>query len=259
MDAVLAAPGWLGRAGLRWLGDGGRSARFLLAAAVGAVRRPFRLHLISEQVLFVGQRSLGVVVLTAAFAGLVLTLQGYNALVRFGSEIYLGPLVALSLVRELGPVLAALMVTARAGSSMAATIGGMRVTEQIDALEVMAVPPIPYLVSPRLVASILVMPLLAAIFDLTGIFVAKAYGEWVLGIDADLFMASVRAAVEWSDVRIGALKAVAFGALVAWRACYFGYCAEHGAKGVGQATTRAVVSTAVAILAVDYLMTALLS
>lgn len=216
------------------------------------------MKLVVEQIHFIGNRSVVIVVLTSAFTGLVLTLQGFNALLRFGAEGMVGALVALSLVRELAPVLAALMITARAGSAMAATLGNMRVTDQLDALQTMAIDPMSYVVVPRLWSSILVVPLLTSLFTLSGLLVAQLFAVHVLGLDRATFGASVRDAIEWSDVREGLVKSAVFSVLLAWIATYRGYHASGGAKGVGQATTRAVVETSVLVLGLDYVLTALL-
>jgi phospholipid/cholesterol/gamma-HCH transport system permease protein len=207
----------------------------------------------------VGARSAGVVALSAVFTGLVLALQGYNVLVRFGSENLVGSLVALSLTRELAPVLTALMVTARAGSAMAATIGNMAVTEQIDALKSLAIDPIQYLAVPRLIASVIALPLLTASFSLAGIAAAYLFGVSVLGLDGLAFMSNVRSSVEWSDVSIGLWKAMIFGALIAWISTFQGFRTTGGARGVGRSTSRTVVECAVLILCGDYVVTALLS
>ncbi len=235
----------------------GRASIFLLRSVRCVGARPFRGMELLDQAHFVGNRSVTVVALTSAFTGMVLSLQGYNALARFGSESLVGSLVALSLIRELAPVLAALMVTARAGSAITATLGNMRVGEQIDALRSLAVDPVQYLVSPRLAASVVVVPMLTAMFSLVGIGAAYVYAVGVLRLDGGQFVASVRDSVEWSDVSGGLVKSIVFGILIAWIASYFGFFTEGGAKGVGTATTRAVVSTAVAILVGDYVMTAL--
>ena len=221
-------------------------------------QRPRRPRLILDHLYFIGNRSIGIILLTAGFTGMVLMLQSHHALSRFGSELYLGPLVALSLIRELGPVLGALLVTARVGSAVAATIASMRVSEQIDALETMSVDPIPYLASTRLVAALVAVPLLTAIFDLAGIGAAHALGVAVLRIDGGTFISSVKEAVEWSDVSAGLWKSLLFAVLIAWVACYRGFVAIGGAAGIGQATTRAVVTTSVLVLVGDYVMTALL-
>jgi phospholipid/cholesterol/gamma-HCH transport system permease protein len=250
--------GRLGRGALRFAGDVGRLTLFAGASLDCLRRRPFRGLQMVSQFEFVGARSTVVVVLSSAFTGLVLALQGYNVLVRFGSEDLVGSLVALSLTRELAPVLTAIMVTARAGSAMAATLGNMAVTEQIDAIRSLAINPISYLVSPRLVATVLALPLLTAVFSVTGIGAAYLLGVSVLGLDGLAFMSNLRRSVEWSDVAVGLEKAVVFGALVAWISTFRGFHTRGGAAGVGQATTRAVVDSAVVILSGDYVMTALL-
>jgi phospholipid/cholesterol/gamma-HCH transport system permease protein len=166
--------------------------------------------------------------------------------------------VALSLTRELSPVLAALMVTARAGSAITATLGNMRIADQIDAIRAMAVDPIQYLVSPRIVAAVAVIPLLTAIFSLVGIGSGYLLAVSMLRLDGGQFLSSVRESVEWSDVSAGIQKSLVFAVLVAWLAAYYGFHARGGAKGVGVATTEAVVASSVVILVSDYVMTALL-
>jgi phospholipid/cholesterol/gamma-HCH transport system permease protein len=250
--------GRLGRLALEAMGSLGRQCLFLGSALGQVVRPPFRPFMLLEQVHFIGNRSLSIIVLTSAFTGLVLALQGYNALSRFGADEMVGALVALSLTRELAPVLAALMVTARAGSAIAATIGTMRVTEQIDALEAMAIDPIDYLVTPRLLAGLIAVPMLTAIFTLVGLGVAQLFTGHVLGLDASKFASSAFEAVEWEDASAGLYKSVVFAVFIVWVAAYRGYFASGGALGVGRATTRAVVETSVLILAADYVMTALM-
>jgi phospholipid/cholesterol/gamma-HCH transport system permease protein len=257
--AALNPFGRVGRASLRFLGDAGRMSAFLGTTLARVPRRPFRPIQLVAQIEFVGARSMGVVVLSAVFTGLVLALQGYNVLVRFGSSNLVGSLVALSLTRELAPVLAGLMVTARAGSAMAATIGNMAVTEQLDALKSLAVDPVHYLAVPRLLALVLAMPILVAVFSLTGIFAAYLFGVSVLGLDGLAFMSNVRSSVEWPDVSIGLWKSLIFGALIAWIATFRGFATVGGAIGVGRSTSRTVVECAVLILCGDYIVTALLS
>ncbi|MCA9551393.1 MAG: ABC transporter permease [Myxococcales bacterium] len=254
----LAGPGVAGRRTLALVAGVGRSALFLGATLRRMFARPFRGRLVLQHMRFIGNRSVGIVLLTSTFTGMVLVLQGHNALSRFGSEIYLGPLVALSLIRELGPVLAALMVTARAGSAIAATIAGMRVTEQIDALEVMAVDSVQYLASTRMLAALLVVPMLTAFFNLAGIAAAHTFGVSVLGIDGGTFMASIRDSVELSDVNVGVVKSLLFAIFIAWVSTDQGYHATRGAEGIGRATTTSVVVVSVLVLAGDYVMTALL-
>jgi phospholipid/cholesterol/gamma-HCH transport system permease protein len=187
-----------------------------------------RIAMVVEQIHFIGNRSLVIVALTSSFTGLVLALQGYNALVRFGAQQMVGALVALSLTRELAPVLAALMVTARAGSAIAATIGTMRVTEQIDALETMAIDPIDYLVTPRFLAGLIAVPMLTAFFSLVGLFVAQGFSAAVLGLDPAQFASSAFEAVDWSDASAGIYKSVVFAVFIVWVATYRGYFAEGG-------------------------------
>ena len=234
-------------------------ALFLGSAVARTFRRPFRPFEIVSQLEFIGARSVGVVVLSAIFTGLVLALQGYSVLVRFGSQNLVGSLVALSLTRELAPVLTALMVTARAGSAMTATIGNMAVTEQLDALKSVAVDPQQYLAGPRLVASVIALPLLTAIFSFAGVAAAYVFSVSVLGLDGLAFMSNVRSSVHWGDVSIGLWKGLIFGAVIAWIATFRGFHTSGGARGVGLSTSRTVVETAVLILCGDYVVTALLS
>jgi len=254
--------GSVGRGFFRLLGDvlghSGRLTIFLGATVARLFHGRLRGRELVSQLSFVGAGSVGVVTLSAIFTGLVLALQGYYALVRFGSENLVGSLVALSLTRELGPVLTALMVTARAGSAMTATIGNMAVTEQIDALDSLAVDPLSYLVLPRLLATVAALPLLAALFSVSGIAAAYLLGVNVLGLDGLAFMSNVRSSVEWKDVSVGLCKALVFGVVIAWIATFRGRETRGGALGVGRATSRTVVETAVLILCGDYVMTALL-
>lgn len=255
---VSRPPGWVGRRAIAITAETGRAAIFLVTAFTKVARRPVRPRLYLEHIRFVGSRSMVVVLLTSAFTGMVLTLQGYLALVRFGSESQVGALVALSLVRELAPVLAGLMVTARAGSAIAATLGNMRMTEQIDALEAMSIDARHYLVTPRLIAALIAVPMLTAMFSLFGLLCAYLFGAGALGLDAGVFASGARAAVEWSDVTESLWKSLAFAVLIVWIATFRGFHASGGATGVGRATTRAVVEASVAILIVDYMLTALL-
>jgi phospholipid/cholesterol/gamma-HCH transport system permease protein len=255
----LRGLGRLGRGLFRFVAEAGRMGLFLGNALARSFRRPFRPFEIVAQIEFIGARSVGVVVLSAIFTGLVLALQGYNVLVRFGSENLVGSLVALSLSRELAPVLTALMVTARAGSATTATIGNMVVTEQVDALKSLAVDPPQYLVAPRLLASVIALPLLTAIFSVAGIVAAYVFGVTVLGLDGLAFISNVRSSVKWPDVSIGLWKGLIFGAVIAWIATFRGFHTSGGARGVGLATSRTVVETAVLILCGDYVATALLS
>lgn len=258
MQLVTPLLGSVGRRTLSTAGRLGKMTLFLGSATLRFASRPFRGVELLEQMRFIGNRSLSIVCLTSAFTGMVLALQGYSALVRFGSETLVGSLVALSLTRELAPVLAALMVTARAGSAITATLGNLRVGEQIDAMRSMAVDPLQYFVSPRLVAAVTVIPLLTAMFSLVGIGAAYLLSISILHLDGGQFLGSVRDSADWSDVSGGIWKSLVFAVFVAWICSYYGFHAQGGAKGVGVATTQAVVATSVVILVSDYVMTALL-
>lgn len=248
----------VGRLALYLIGEMGRMLLFVLAAFGWLFRPPFRPFLILKQLNFIGFKSTFVVVLTAAFTGMVLGLQGYYTLRKFGSEAVLGTAVSLSIIRELGPVLASLMVTARAGSAMTAEIGIMRITEQIDALETMAINPLQYLIAPKLVAGLIGVPLLVAIFDVVGIYGGYLVGVELLGVNAGSYWSSIDSAVEWRDVYGGILKSISFGLIVCWVCCYKGYYTRMSAEGLGRATTEAVVLSSVLILVWDYFLTSVL-
>jgi len=236
----------------------GRMLIFLVATFAWLFRPPLRPFQILKQLHFIGFKSTFVVVLTAAFTGMVLGLQGYYTLRKFGSEAVLGSVVALSLIRELGPVLASLMVTARAGSAMTAEIGIMRITEQIDALDTMAVNSLQYLISPKLVAGLIGVPLLVAIADVVGIYGGYLIGVNLLGGNSGSYWSSIESAVEWKDVYGGILKSISFGLIVSWVCCYKGYNTRLSAEGLGAATTEAVVLSSVLILVWDYFLTSVL-
>ncbi|AEH45048.1 protein of unknown function DUF140 [Thermodesulfatator indicus DSM 15286] len=248
----------LGKFFLQLLEEMGGMALMFFKALAYTFRPPFRLKLLFKQMEFVGVKSTLVVVLTGLFSGMVLALQGYYGFKKFGGETLLGATVALSLLRELGPVLTGLMVTARAGSAMAAEIGTMRVTEQIDALEVMAINPVHYLVVPRIWAAILMVPLLTVLADVVGIAGGYFVGVGLLNIDAGIYIAKMRELVDFSDIANGLYKAFIFGAILATVGCYKGYNARGGAEGVGKATTQAVVISSISILVADYILTSLL-
>lgn len=221
-------------------------------------RRPFRGGQMLAQMEFIGVQSLFIVGLTGLFSGMVVALQTTYALRNFSAEGRVGGLVAVSLTREVAPVFAAIMVTARAGSAMAAELGNMRVTEQIDAITTMGVSAMQYLLSPRLLASVLMVPLLCVLYAAVGMGGAYLVAvEW-LGGDPGVFAQSVRDITVVEDIRMGVIKATVFGFLIAAIANRHGFHAAGGAKGVGLATTRAVVETCVAILVVNYLLTQLL-
>lgn len=242
-----------------WLvGEMGRMMVFLLSTVAWMLRPPFRLMQLLKQIHFIGVKSLFVIVLTGAFTGMVLGLQGYYSLRKFGAEGLLGSAVALSIIRELGPVLSALMVTGRAGSAMTAEIGIMRITEQIDALDTMAVSPMQYLIAPKVLASVLIMPLLGSIFDVIGIYGGYLVGVELLGVSSGGYTGSMESSVEWKDVYGGLLKSLSFGLIVSWVCTYKGYNTTMSAEGLGTATTEAVVLSSVLILIWDYFLTSVL-
>lgn len=248
----------LGSISLLGLRNTGRLGLFLAQAFLYAVTPPLKFSRILQQIQFIGFQSTFVIFLTGAFTGMVLGIQGFYTLNRFGSTGLLGPMVALSLIKELGPVLSALMVTGRAGSAMTAEIGIMRITEQIDALTVMGLNPFRYLIVPKLLAGIVAVPLLAAIFNVVGIFGGYLVGGKLLGVSKGIYFGEMAHYVDMGDVLGGVYKSLSFGALISWVCCYKGYYTGFGAEGVGRATTQAVVLSSVLILVWDYFMTSLL-
>ena len=236
----------------------GQFVMFLLGAVFYMFVPPFKPRLWIRQIRAIGADSLFLIILIGGFTGMVLGLQGYNTLRRFGSEGALGAVVALVLVRELGPVLAALMIAARAGSAMAAELGSMQSTEQIDALTVMAINPVQYLVSPRVLAGVVSFPLLTSIFDVIGIWGGYMIGVGLMGPPSGAYFNRIAATMTGHDIATGLYKALVFGVIVMWVCCYKGYHAERMATGVSRATTEAVVLSSVLILAWDYFLTSIL-
>lgn len=247
-----------GRVIIRQIEEVGRIWLFLWETVRVCVTPPLRWRLLMQQMEFVGVRSLSVVVLTGSFTGMVLALQGYTGFRRFGAEGLVGTTVALAMTRELGPVLTSLMVTARAGSAMAAELGTMRVTEQIDGLTVMAVDPIRYLIVPRILAGLAMVPVLTVISDLVGIVGGYFVGVKLLGIDSGTYINNTVKYLEMSDIYNGLIKAACFGLILAAIGCYKGFTTSGGAQGVGRATTEAVVLASVLILINDYFLTAIM-
>ena len=232
----------------------GRFGTFLAGALVVILTPPFKFWAFIDRINYIGFRSLLIILLTGGFTGMVLGLQVYLTLVRFGSEAFLGPAVALSLIRELGPVLAALMVTGRAGSALTAEIGIMRITEQIDALTVMALNPVRYIVAPSLLAGLVTFPAMTAIFDTVGIFGGYLVGVELLGLSEGTYFGEMQTFVDMSDIMTGFWKSLSFGVIVTWVCTYKGFNVGHGAEGVAKATTDAVVLSSVLILVWDYFM-----
>jgi phospholipid/cholesterol/gamma-HCH transport system permease protein len=248
----------IGRTALQQLTSMGRMFLFLLSAFAWVFRPPQRLRLIVYHVRTIGVDSLSVVILSGVFTGMVMGLQGYYSLRKFNAESFLGSVVALGLLRELGPVLSAFMVTGRTGSAMAAELASMRVSEQIDALYSMAVNPVQYLVSPRLIAGLFSMPLLTAIFDVVGIYGAYLIGVGLLGVSSGSYFAGMESSVVFKDVWSGLLKSVCFGLIITWVCCFKGFHASPSAIGVGEATTESVVLCFVLILVWDYFLTSVM-
>jgi phospholipid/cholesterol/gamma-HCH transport system permease protein len=234
----------------------GRMLLLLVDTIRWSLYPPFRMDLLFQQMERVGVRSVLVVILTGAFTGMVLALQSFYATRSFGAETMVGVAVALSMTRELGPVLTSFMVTGRAGSAMAAEIGTMRVTEQIDALSAMAVNPIKYLIVPRVLASIVVVPILTVIADFVGIAGGYFSGVIILRINAGAYVANMEKYVELNDIYHGIIKAAVFGLILSVIGCYKGYTTSGGAEGVGKATTQSVVLATITILMANYLLTA---
>jgi len=260
---LLAWPfAFIGRKAVDLVNNLGAAAIFL-AKAFLMIFRVRQIPGIIQQVYYIGARSITIIMLVGFFTGMVLGLQSYHALVKFGAEGALGTLVALSLIRELGPVLTAIMITARAGSAMTAEIGIQRISEQIDALDTMRIDPLRFLISPRIAASIISFPLLTAIFDLIGILGGFLSGCVLLGVNAGTYFHRVQSSVEMKDITDGFIKALVFAVIVTVVCCYQGYFTHmrtdsYGAKGVSLSTTSAVVLSCVLILVADYVVTSFL-
>lgn len=237
---------------------------FLVQALVRGLWPPYRLYPISKQIHFIGARSWFVIVVAGAFVGMVVALQFHDTLVRFGSVGLLGSAVGLSIIRELGPVLTALMVIGRAGSAICAEIAIMRCDEQIDALECMSIDPLKFLIAPKIIAGILCVPLLTAIFDVVGIMGGYLVGVGLFEISAGAYFQGMYDSVLMSDVRMGLVKSVVFGLLIVWICTAKGYFmhldrnAAFGAEGVSRVTTSAVVVASIAVLCADYLLSSIL-
>ncbi|MDC0864940.1 ABC transporter permease [Rickettsiaceae bacterium] len=230
---------------------------FTYKALLGIFKRPFYLNLVFRQLIVIGYFSLPVVAMTAFFSGAVLALQSYTGFSRFSAESSIATVVVLSITRELGPVLAGLMVAGRVGASIAAEIGTMRVTEQIDALFVLSTDPIKYLVVPRVLAAVITLPILVLIGDIIGVMGGYLISTYKLGFNGAAYMTSTVKYLESIDVISGLVKAAIFGFIIAIMSCYHGYYSDKGAKGVGLATTSAVVSSSILILISNYLVTEL--
>ena len=263
MNVIILFLSYIGRIFILLAHELGSTFLFFLTGFLNIFTYPFQFKKIIQQVYFIGAKSFFVIVFIGLFTGMVLGLQGYYALSMVGSEGFLGSGIALSLIRELGPALGSIMVIGRAGSSMAAEIGIMRITEQIDALYTMDINPVKYLFSPRIVASLISFPILISLFDIVGIFGGYLTGVVLLGVDPGSFISRMITMVKMDDILGGYYKAFIFGALVVTICCYQGYFVHtrkegFGARGVSFATTSAVVISCVTVLVADYVITSLL-
>src|SRR5687768_9302820 len=237
----------------------GYATRFFLAVLIYSGTSFLRFRLIVREIYFAGVLSLIIIAVSGFFVGMVLGMQGYETLVRYGSADAVGTLVALSLTRELGPVVAGLLFASRAGSAITAEIGLMKTTEQLSAMEMMAVDPVARVVAPRFWGGVISMPLLAALFSAMGVFGGYLVGVQLIGVDAGAFWSQMQAAVDLrNDILNGVYKSIVFGIAVTWIAVFEGYDAVPTAEGVSRATTRPVVTSSLAILALDFVLTALM-
>lgn len=248
-----------GKVVLNMLKDFGSAWIFLFQVILSAIKPPYQFSLIVKQLYAIGFQSLSVVALVGGFTGAVLAVQGEYTLSKFGATAYVGSAIALSLIRELGPVLTALMVNGRAGSAMTAELGIMKISEQIDALRSMAVDPIAHLMVPRIVAGLISVPLLTAIFNLVGIFGGYLVSVYNLGLPSGTFISQMNQAVTDVDITSGFVKSFFFGLCLSWISCFKGWTCGFGAVGVNRATTSAVVTSSVVILILDYFLTSILT
>ncbi len=254
----------LGDSALYYIRDTGRMGLFLVSAFLGIFARPFRFREVVRQVKMIGVDSITVIFFTAIFTGMVLGLQGYHSLRQFGSESMLGSAVSLSLIRELGPVLTALMVIGRAGSAMCAEIGIMRNSEQLDALECLAVDPFRFLITPKFLATLISIPVLVQFFNIVGIGGGYFAGVVLLGVNPGAFFSGIEQSVVNADIKLGIIKSFVFALLLVWICTGRGYYVHQsrqggfGAEGVSRATTAAVVLASISVLIWDYLITAIM-
>jgi phospholipid/cholesterol/gamma-HCH transport system permease protein len=256
---VIRALRHLGRTGLGFFERTGRATLFVLRVFAGVPALALNFRLVVAQLYSVGVLSLAVIVVSSLNVGMVLGLQMYNTLVTFSAEASLGSVITLALVRELGPVVAALLFAGRAGSALTAEIGLMKATEQLSGMEMMAVDPVRRIVAPRLIAGIISMPLLAAIFSAVGVLGGYFVGVGLLGVDDGTFWSQMQSKVDWrEDVLNGVIKSIVFGIVVTWIAVFEGYDADPTTEGVSRATTRTVVYGSLFVLGLDFVLTALM-
>lgn len=249
----------LGVFGCQFFSEIGRTTIFLMHALIGKPDWPNSFHLILRQMFSVGVLSVSIIVVSGLFIGMVLGLQGYTILVKFGADQALGQLVALSLVRELGPVVSALLFAGRAGSALTAEIGLMKATEQLASMEMMGVDPLRRIIAPRFWAGQISMPLLSMLFSAVAIYGGYMVGVIWLGVDSGAFWANMQASVDfYKDVCNGLIKSVVFGTIITWIALYQGFDCIPTSEGIGRATTRTVVYASLAILGLDFFLTAVM-
>jgi phospholipid/cholesterol/gamma-HCH transport system permease protein len=249
---------FIGSKVIRFVNDSGRIMILFFKTIVRIFRFPFNFRDILKQMEEVGVNSIPVVLIMSVFTGMVLALQTFTGFRRFGAEAFIGTVVALSMTRELGPVLSGLMVSGRVGAGMAAELGTMRVTEQIDALYTLATDPIKYLIVPRFIATLVIMPILVIFSDIIGIIGGYFVSVKLLGSNPTIYLNRTWDYLDFDDIYIGLVKACTFGMIIAIVGCYQGFYTEGGAEGVGKATTKAVVLSSLLILISNYFITALL-
>jgi phospholipid/cholesterol/gamma-HCH transport system permease protein len=257
MNAVIDLSGALGRTLLGFLGAIGSIVLFGLVGLSHLVRPPFYGRLFWRSFVDFAYFSLPVVAMTAIFSGMVIALQSYTGFARYGATSAVANIVLISVVRELAPVLAGLMVAGRVGAAMAAELGTMRVTDQIDALRTLSTDPMKYLIAPRLLAGLLALPLLVLVADILGVMGGFIVATAKLGFSAHSYLTNSINFLQWNDVNLSLVKAAVFGLLVSLMGCYHGFNSRGGAQGVGAATTSAVVSASILILGFDYALTEL--
>ena len=254
----------LGASVLYYLEQAGLMTILLFVSLFRFFKPPYNFYPVIKQVHFIGARSLLVIVVAGAFVGMVVALQFYDTLVRFGSVSLLGSAVGLSLIRELGPVLTALMVIGRAGSAICAEVGIMRSEEQIDALECMAIDPYKFIIAPKLIAGLVSLPLLTSLFDVVGIFGGYVMGVGLFGVSSGAYFQGMYDTVLWNDIEMGLVKSIVFGLLIVWIASAKGYLLHldrsgaYGAEGVSRITTNAVVLSSISVLFADYLISSVM-
>lgn len=240
----------------------GRMGIFIATSFIYALQPPYLINRVIKQIFFIGVKTLVVIILTGLFTGMVLTLQVYYVLVTLGAESKLGSITAISLIRELGPVISGLMVIGRAGSALTAELGIMRITEQTDALDAMGLNPYKYLIVPNFIASIICLPLLNAIFVIVGIWGGYLVGVELSGLSSGVYYGGIADSVLMKDITLNFYKSISFGILIAWICCYKGFfvgvSSNFGAQGVSKATTEAVVLSSVIILICDYFITSIM-